>query len=147
MCDLDLHGINSMRYRPKSEFTSSKLRSAISNGSAVLADVDHRSAWMRRLKDLIDDMASDLGGHDAISTAEQVIVRRASMLTLQLEIMDRGFALNEGVATAKEIETYQRCANSLRRLLESLGLQRRQKDVTPDLRTYLADKGRQVASQ
>jgi len=31
---------------------------------------------------------------------------------------------------ASDLETYQRCANSLRRLLEAVGLQRRTKDVS-----------------
>jgi hypothetical protein len=50
---------------------------------------------MRRLRDLIADHASDLGGPDAISQAEKILVRRASMLTLQLELMEQAFAASE----------------------------------------------------
>ena len=35
---------------------------------------------------------------------------------------------------------YQRTANSARRLLESVGLKRRAKDITPSLDEYLASK-------
>jgi hypothetical protein len=35
------------------------------------------------------------------------------------------------------IDRYQRCSNTLRRLLEALGLQRRAKDVTPTLSRQL----------
>jgi len=31
----------------------------------LLADLDHRGAWARRLRDLIADHTSDLGGDDA----------------------------------------------------------------------------------
>ena len=86
---------------------------------------------MRRLRDLITDHANDLGGPDALSTAELAQVRRAAMLTLQTELMETRWAENNGEASAKQIETYQRTANTLRRLLESLGLQRRPRDVTP----------------
>jgi hypothetical protein len=106
-------------------------KSAITNGSEILHDVDGRSHWMRRLRDLITDHANDLGGPDALSTAELALVRRAAMLTLQTELMETRWAENNGEASAKQIETYQRTANTLRRLLESLGLQRRPRDVTP----------------
>jgi hypothetical protein len=103
--------------------------------------LDQRSAWARRLKDLIADHLSDLGGPEAVSHAESVIVRRAAMLTLQVELMEQRFAQNEaGEASAKQIETYQRTTNTLRRTLESLGLQRRQRDVTPTLSAYLRSR-------
>ena len=34
--------------------------------------------------------------------------------------------------TAKQIERYQRCTNTLRRVLETLGLERRARDVTAE---------------
>ena len=58
-----------------------KVRSAISNG-ALLTNLDHRLPWARRLKDLIGDITSDLGGPDNISEAERVLVRRAAMMTV-----------------------------------------------------------------
>lgn len=118
-------------HRTKADLTQRKLRSAISNGSSLLAGCDHRSAQMRRLKDLFNDHVADLGGVENLSTAELALVRRSSMLILQLEIMEGRWQENKGEASAKQIECYQRVANTLRRLLESLGLQRRQKDITP----------------
>ena len=53
------------------------LRSAKSNGTRLLDDCDHRSARMRRLRDLIGMHVSDLGGEDACSAAELSIIRRA----------------------------------------------------------------------
>ena len=58
------------------EVTLSKLRSALTNGSTVLlGDFDPRSAWMRRLKDLIQNHVSDLGGEDVITEAELRLAR------------------------------------------------------------------------
>jgi hypothetical protein len=121
---------NSTPRRKRPELNLSKLRSAISNGSQLFPDIDHRSAWMRRLRDLIADHISDLGGQDLISSAEMILVRRAAMLTLQLEMMEQRWAQNEGEAGPKSIQTYQQCTNTLRRTLEALGLRRRQRDVT-----------------
>ena len=133
-----------MARRNRLELTKAKLRSAITNGHAILADVDHRSAWMRRLRDLTALHVSDLGGEALISEGEKVLVRRASMITVQLEMMEARFADNDGQASAAQLMLYQTCANTLRRLHETLGLQRRAKDVTPNLRDYLAAKGRRV---
>jgi hypothetical protein len=58
---------NSTHRRKQADITLRRLRSAISNGSSLLADCDHRSAWMRRLKDLIADHVSDLGGAEALT--------------------------------------------------------------------------------
>ena len=117
------------------------LRSAVSNGTALFLDrFDQRGAWSRRLRDLISDHTRDLGGLDAVSTAEQVLIRRASMLCLQCELMEQAFASNEdGAASAKQLDVYQRTTGALRRTLESLGLHRRPKDVTPtpSLHQYL----------
>ena len=112
-------------------------RSRISNGSSILPGVDGRSCWARRLRDLIDLHLSDLGGEDAASEAERSIIRRAACLTVELEHLELAFAL-AGAATPEQLDLYQRTANSLRRLLESVGIERRARDVTPSLSEYLA---------
>lgn len=113
-------------------------RSRVTNGSAVLPGVDGRSVWMRRLRDLIDLHLSDLGGEDAVSAAERSIVRRAATLTVELERMESAFA-TAGEASPQALDLYQRTAGNLRRLLESLGLQRRLKDVTGTLNAYVTE--------
>jgi hypothetical protein len=105
-------------------------RSRITNGSALLPGVDGRNAWVRRCKDVINEHIADLGGPDNVSAAEHSIIRRACVLTVELERLERKFAL-AGEASTDDIDLYQRVANSLRRLLEAVGLQRRSRDVTP----------------
>jgi hypothetical protein len=107
-------------------------KSAITTGSRLLHEVDGRSATMRRLRDIIHAHQADLGGATELSEGQRAILRRAALLQLQLEMMEQKFALREdGCASGKEMETYQRSSNSLRRLLESLGLHegRKARDV------------------
>jgi hypothetical protein len=54
--------------------------------------------------------------------------------------MEAKFALAGGAADIATLDAYQRAANSLRRLLESVGLERGARDVTPTLEQYLARK-------
>jgi hypothetical protein len=125
---------------PEADALKLHARSRISNGSAILPGVDGRSTWVRRLRDLVRLHLSDLGGDDAVSEAERSIVRRAATLTVELERLELVFAL-AGEAAPEQIDLYQRTANSLRRLLESVGLERRQIDVTPPT---LEDIARQI---
>jgi len=53
--------------------------------------------------------------------------------------MEAQFATN-GMASADQLDLYGRCANSLRRLLESTGLERRPRDITPSLGDYIANR-------
>ena len=74
---------------------------------------------------------------EEITAAERSIVRRAATLTVELERMEGAFA-SAGEATPEALDLYSRTAGNLRRLLESVGLQRRAKDITPDLRDYVS---------
>lgn len=111
-------------------------RSAVTNGTRLLATGDGRSLFARRLRDVFDAHVADLGGVEATSEAERSIVRRAALLTVQLEQMEAAFA-EAKVVKAADLDGYQRAANSLRRLLQTVGLKRRPRDTTPDLRTYI----------
>jgi hypothetical protein len=112
-------------------------RSRITNGSALLPGVDGRSAWVRRCRDVIEQHLSDLGGAANTSEAERSIIRRAAVLTTELERLEARFAV-AGEASPEDLDLYQRTAGNLRRLLEAIGLQRRPRDVTPSLEEYAA---------
>jgi hypothetical protein len=126
-----MNGRNKRANRKRIAPSLACFKSAITNGSALLHDVDGRSQWMRRLRDLIGAHVSDIGGDDALSAAEMALVRRAAMLTLQLELMESRWRETNGEASPRSLEVYQRATGALRRTLEALGLQRRSKDVTP----------------
>jgi len=64
------------------------------------------------------------------SVAERAILRHAITLEVELERMQTTFAL-AGEASAEALDTYARIAGNHRRLLESVGLERRAKTVGP----------------
>ena len=125
--------------RHRLEGAKKKGRSRLSNGHVLPSSVDLRSRWARRFRDLLTTHLNDLGGPAAVSEAEKAIVRRAAALMVELERMEECFALN-GCASPDELELYQRCSNTMKRLLEAVGLERRPRDVTPSLQTYLRAK-------
>lgn len=123
--------------------TKSVLRSAISRGAHELDNVDRRNVAMRRLRRLIGNHTSDLGGPSNISHSEQMLVQRASMMCLLAEMQEEQFLLSNMKISAKEMTTYLHLSGSLGRILSTLGLERRSKDVTPSLEEYLAGKARE----
>jgi hypothetical protein len=124
--------------RPSNARRKDPQRSAIANGSALLPGVDGRSAWVRRCRELINDHIGDLGGEDNTSTAERSIIRRAAVLTTELERLEVKFA-GAGQATDSDLDLYIRASGNLRRLLEAVGLQRRARDMGPTLGDLLRD--------
>jgi hypothetical protein len=116
----------------------SKIRSAVTNGARSFILGDGNSSWYRRFKDIVELHVSDLGGHQGLSEAMLSLVRRAATLEVELERLEGQLSLG----TEVDLDTYSRVTNTLRRTLESIGLERVARDVTPDLRTYLASKDR-----
>ena len=98
-----------------------------------------RSGWPFGLGAAATRYLSDLGGEAAVSEAERSIIRRVATLTVELERMEVGFAV-AGEAQPDQLELYQRTANSLRRVFESVGLGRRPREITPSLHEYIEGK-------
>jgi hypothetical protein len=96
-------------------------KSRITNGSALLPGVDGRNVWVRRAKDVIAAHLSDVLDPTA---AEKSIIRRAAVLTVELERLEAQFAL-AGEADPEKLDLYARTAGNLRRLLEAVGISRR----------------------
>ena len=122
--------VHSFVERAAVERHKDKQRSRVTNGSALLPGVDGRSAWIRRAKDVIRAHLVDLGGEDNTSAAERSIIRRAAVLTVELERLETRFALAQE-ASPEELDLYSRVAANMRRLLESVGISRRPRDITP----------------
>src|SRR5262249_14835002 len=114
-------------------------RSAVTNGQRLfVAAGDGRGPWARRMRDVIELHISDLGGLENASEAERSIIRRAATLTIELERLEAKFSTLPNGPRDSDLDMYQRCSNSLRRLLESIGIQRRPRDVTPSLEDVLS---------
>ena len=120
---------NSSLERASVERPKDKQKSRITNGSALLPGVDGRSPWVRRCKDVIAAHLSDIPEPTA---AERSLIRRAAVLTTELERLEAQFA-TAGEADPETLDLYGRTSGNLRRLLEAVGLQRRCKNVGPTL--------------
>jgi hypothetical protein len=105
---------------------SSKLRSKMSNGSKLLPMTDGRSATARRLKDLVEDIAADLGGKDHLSQGQRQLIRRAAMLSAESERMEALAARGEAEF---DIYLYGMICDRLGRLFGRLGLERKARPV------------------
>lgn len=120
-------------------------RSKISNGTKLLVGTDGRSVWARRFRDLYAAFIADAGGDDAVSEAERVILRRAAVLATELERIESNFAAH-GQADAGDLDLYGKTSAVLSRLLEKVGLARRQKDITPSINEFLEAHARSKAA-
>ena len=120
-----LHGSSTI------EATKPRARSRISNGATFLDGVDGRSGLARRYRDILSELIRDLGGDP--TGAQSAIARRAAALCVWCEVAEAAMAAGDEV----DIGEYGTAANAMRRLLVDLGLERRAKDVTPSLASYL----------
>lgn len=121
-----------------------KGRSKITNGTAFLPGIDNRGPWIRRAKDVLAAHLSDIPEPTA---AERSIIRRASVLTVELERLEAQFAV-AGEADPETLDLYGRTAGNLRRLLEAVGISRRDaRNITPSLSEYLARINKQTTGE
>jgi len=97
----------------------------------ILQGVDMRTHGGRRFKELCADLADHLCEDP---TAPQLaIIRRAAALAVWCEQAEAEQAQGGGF----DVSSYTTAANTMRRLLSDLGLERRARDVTPDLQSYI----------
>jgi len=106
-------------------------RSRVANGSELLPGIDGRSAWARRYRDLIDALASDLGG--TLTEAERQQVRTAAGAQLHVEQLTAAMVRGESVSS----EDYTRASNGATRALAAL--KRAAKSTKPKGQSALAD--------
>jgi hypothetical protein len=103
-----------------------RARSQATSGRRVFVDGDGNSRWARRYRDLIAAHCQDLGGVDLLSEAQLSLIRRASAIELELEQAEGKLSMGEAV----DLDSFTRAASHLRRLFETLGLERKARDVT-----------------
>lgn len=99
----------------------------------TLADLDRRTAAARRAMELVSGLESDLGGGDRLTVAERQLVQRAAVLGAIIEHHEARWLDGQVINVNEHLASI----NAQRRVLEAVGLERRARDVTPDLDTYL----------
>jgi hypothetical protein len=119
-------------------------RSSVSNGSRLfaVAGLDGRTQTARRFRDLIEEISNDLGGPDLLSEGQRQLIRRAASLSIMAEAIEADMARDMDF----DVLAYGTIADRLRRLFETLGLQRVAKTVmTPMERLEAHRKARREA--
>ena len=106
----------------------------------LLPGIDRHSHWARRVRSILSTHISDLGGIDACSAAELSVLRRVAVLSIEMERLERRFATFEPDHIAyRDLDVYSRLANTLRRMLDLTGLERRDaKTLVPTIDAYVA---------
>jgi hypothetical protein len=115
-------------------------RARVTNGTRMLPTVDGRSPWARLFRDNYHAVIQHCGGEDAISELERMTARRIGALEAELIYYeDKMAAIRAGGGEPKPeiLDLYSRLSNTHRRHCESLGWQRRPRNVTPGLGAYL----------
>jgi len=113
-----------------------EFRTRRGTGAVTLAGVDGRSMMARRFREITTGIETDLGGD--LTEAQKHVVARAACLACWCE--EREADLANGLDF--DVLQYSTVSNALRRLLADLGLERKARDVTPDLQSYIAGKAR-----
>jgi hypothetical protein len=107
----------------------STIRSKVANGSALLDGIDARSAPARRFKDLQQSMTSDLGGTSVMTEGQLQLIRTAAGLVCMREHLDAAMLRGESI----DVSLYCTISNTLKRVLQALGLKRMAKPVMSPL--------------
>jgi hypothetical protein len=108
-------------------------RSRVTNGSALLAGIDQRSAVARRYKDITTAILVDQGGADQCSESRLQLVRRFAAAAVIAEQMEAALVRGEPI----DVQEHALLCSTLTRLAQRIGIERRARNITPSLREYL----------
>jgi len=111
-----------------------RCRSAKTNNSRTFVDGDGRGPWARRWRDLQALYADDLGGASSLSEFQSGLIATAATLRCELERLEGKLSLGEDL----DLDVFGRLAGHYRRIVETLGIERRKRDVTPSVDDYVA---------
>lgn len=100
-------------------------RSRVTNGKRLFVDGDGRTPWARRWRDLVQLHIADLGGIANLSEAQRSLIKRAATIECELEVVEGLLSMGK----AQDLSVYATAAAHLRRSLETLGVERRARDM------------------
>jgi hypothetical protein len=103
----------------------------------TLDELDGRTRASQRTRELLSSIHVDLGGSGQLTQAQCQLAQRAAVLGALLEDYEVRWAAGEPF----DLNAYLAGINAQRRVLATLGLERRARDITPSLREYIRDAG------
>ena len=104
--------------------------------------LDKRTKPYKQFVAIVDALQGDLGGVDHLSEIKKQLIRRVATLAVWCEAQDASALCGNPI----DADMYGRVAGHMRRLSETLGCERVARDVTHDLRGYLAAQTLAVAA-
>ena len=104
--------------------------------------LDKRTRAYKQFVAIVDALQGDLGGVDQLSEIKKQLIRRVATLAVWCEAQDASALCGNPI----DADMYGRVAGHMRRLSETLGCERVARDVTHDLRGYLAAQTLAVAA-
>jgi hypothetical protein len=113
-------------HRARDKRLEKRPRSSITSGRKLFINGDPNSAWARRFFDITQGLISDAGGRGMMSEAKYALCKRAAALQCELEQLEGRLSQGEEV----DLDKFGRAASHLRRILETLGLERHPIDIT-----------------
>jgi len=108
----------------------------------TLDQVDGRTLAAKRVRDVIGTLQSDLGGADRLTEAQRQLVTRGALLGAFLEHCEASWINGESV----DIAGYLSAINAQRRVLATIGLERRARDVSGSLAEHIASRSKGAAA-
>jgi hypothetical protein len=103
-------------------------RSAKTNNRRSFVGGDGRGPWARRWRDLQLLYIDDLGGEAAALSEFQLgLIGTCATLRCEIEKLEGRLSVGEAV----DLDQFGRLAGHYRRICETLGIERRKRDVTP----------------
>jgi hypothetical protein len=97
--------------------------------------LDGRTAAARAARETISAIESDLGGAENITTANRQVIESAAVTSAMVADLGSRWLAGEQI----DLGLFTTLCNSQRRLLESVGLEFRAKDITPSIDQIAAE--------
>ncbi len=126
--------LDSLKPRGRSRVTNARISGRINSKSLFAGEVDGRSLWARRYRDLVAGYVDDAGGVGALSELRLSLIRRIAALTVEAERLEVDLASGKTV----DVDLLARLSSHIRRIAETIGLDRKVKDITPTLAEIVA---------
>ena len=113
--------------------TNERLRGHVSAHSLFI-DADGRTVWARRYRDLVALLADDAGGLQFMTELKLALIRRTAALICECEALENKLANGEVI----DVDLLARLSSHLRRLAETVGVNRVRRDAVPSLAEVVA---------
>lgn len=111
-------------------------RSAKTNDRRAFLAGDGHSVWARRQRDLEVLYGDDLGGESTLSEFQLGLISTCATLRCELEKLEGRLSVGEAV----DLDQFGRLVGHYRRVCETLGIERRARDISPTLSDILREQ-------